>query len=81
MYNALLTPGYLYVAADFNVIKQQLVLATDVVAVMQLVTPPGIRQDIVQSHRNSISGVVYSMCFNHLITACRSGVRESPCNN
>ena len=61
-------------AAHFNSVSQQVVLATDEVATVQLVLPLGVRQDMVQSHRNAISGVAYSACFNHLITACRSGV-------
>ena len=61
-------------AAHFNNVSQQVVLATDEVATVQLVLPLGVRQDMVQSHRNAISGVAYSACFNHLITACRNGV-------
>jgi WD40 repeat protein len=61
-------------AAHFNNVSQQVVLATDEVASVQLVLPLGVRQDMVQSHRNAISGVAYSACFNHLISACRNGV-------
>ena len=50
-------------------------------ATVQVVLPLGVRQDMVQSHRNSISGVAYSVCFNHLITACRSGVSRQGISN
>ena len=64
----------IHAAAHFNTVSQQVVLATDEVAVVQVVQPLGVRKDIVQSHSNSISGVAYSACFNHLITACTDGV-------
>ena len=61
-------------AAHFNDVSQQVVLATDEVGVVQLVQPLGVRQDMVQTHHSSVSGVAYSNCFNHLITSCRNGV-------
>ena len=64
----------LYAAAHFNPVSQQVVLAADEVAVVQVVLPLGVRQDMVQSHCGSVSGLAYSACFNHLVTSCTSGV-------
>ena len=62
----------IHAAAHFNTVSQQVVLATDEVAVVQVVQPLGVRKDIVQSHSNCISGVAYSactdgVCFGHVL--------------
>ena len=68
---------YTRTAAHYNDVGQQVVLAADEVGVVQLVRPLGVRQDMVQTHRSPVTGVAFSACFNHLITACRDGVSYS----
>ena len=61
-------------AFHFNPVQQLLAVGTEQLAVLKLDTPPGIRPNIVQSHRHPVVGLQYSRCFNQLVTACEGAV-------
>ena len=61
-------------AFHFNPVQQLLAVGTEQLAVLKLDTPPGIKSNIVQSHRHPVVAVRYSRCFNQLVTACEGAV-------
>ena len=49
-------------------------MGTEQLAVLRLETQPGIKSNIVQSHKHPVVAVRYSKCFNQIVTACEGAV-------
>ena len=70
---------FVSIAAHFNPVHQVLVLATDQLAVLKLVSSSGLGKSGVWSHAHPISGLRYSKCFNQIVTACEGSVSAIWC--